>query len=176
MKLGSILATATVVGAVAIGGATTGTTLALWRDAAAVPSGTVTSGDIALTVNGSATATLPPLGSMQPGVSHTVPLSFTNTGTGANLRLVASISSVSSTNAAGVPLTYRFRRLAAGEPCSATGSFTTFAGAAIALTDPLAPGASAHACMTVTLDRSSLPSSQQSSTVTFTFTGAQVRP
>ena len=59
-----VLLIVAVVGALLVGGATTGTTLASWRDQAAAGSGTVTSGTFLLDINGGGTTSAISLGTL----------------------------------------------------------------------------------------------------------------
>ena len=59
-----VLLLVAVVGALLVGGATTGTTLATWRDQAAAGSGTVQSGTFELDINGGGTTTAISLGTL----------------------------------------------------------------------------------------------------------------
>lgn len=59
-----VLLLVAVVGALLVGGATTGTTLATWRDQAAAGSGTVESGNLLLDINGGGTTTAISLGTL----------------------------------------------------------------------------------------------------------------
>ena len=176
MKSRSLVTAAAVVGALVVGGATTGTTLALWRGQATMPGHTVQAGSIGLTVNQSVNVGLGSL-TMQPGESRTIPLTFTNTGQGKNLRLTTSVSAINASNNAEVPLSFGFRSMAAGDTCTtASTGLTPYTGSSIPLAGPLSAGGSATACMLVTMTRTALPTTEQTSTVTLTFTGNQVRP
>ena len=176
MKSRSLVTAAAVVGALIVGGATTGTTLALWRGQATMPGHTAQAGSIGLTVNQSVDVGLGTL-TMQPGESRAIPLTFTNTGQGKNLRLIASVSEINTSNNAEVPLSFGFRSMAPGDTCTAASTgLTTYTGSSLPLTGPLNAGESTTACMLVTMTRTALPTAEQTSTVTLTFTGNQVRP
>jgi predicted ribosomally synthesized peptide with SipW-like signal peptide len=179
---GLILATA-LVGAVAVGGAVTGTTLALWRDQEQIPASSVTSGSIGLAVNGRVTLDLGDrFALMKPGETRTQRLTFTNTGSGSNLLMRVSLMSVARTIEAGspqVPLTIEYRRSPAADDCSAASGYVplpeTPPSGFVALSEPIAPGASSSICLRVRLDSTSLPDRPAASKVTITLRGDQVR-
>jgi predicted ribosomally synthesized peptide with SipW-like signal peptide len=182
MKPTGLLLSVSVIGAVAVGGAVTGTTLALWSDQAAVAGGTVASGTIGLTVNGSTSVDLGSrFANMQPGEARTEDLTFRNSGSGANLRLQVVLASVSQAPAPGsapVPLTLEYRTTGTAD-CASGGGYAplpTESGAGIpSLTGPLAPGESASVCLRVGLDLDILPAQTATSTVTIDLRGEQVR-
>lgn len=180
MKLKRLLHGVTVVGAVAIGGAVTGTTLALWSDQAPMAGGSVTAGTFELSVNGHAQtldlgswATTRSWSGSSDTESRAIPLTFRNDGTGANLRLRAAVTGVGNSNPVGVPLTVRFAR---GSTCTPDTPGTGYTSGSLELTDSLAPGESADACLVATVTRTSAPAAAQTATVSITFQGTQVRP
>jgi predicted ribosomally synthesized peptide with SipW-like signal peptide len=174
MKATSLLVTASVAGALVIGGAATGATLAAWHDQAAVNAGTLASGDIALTADSYRSAEMPALTGLAPNAPKAVRLSLRNSGPTAakNLRLRGSVTAVDSSNAE-VPVQLSFRKLgSAGEACTAADTFPL--GVGDVLTDALAPEETGHVCVKVALLREVLPAEAATSQITLTLTGTQV--
>ena len=178
MKAQRLLLAISVIGAVAVGGAVTGTTLARWQDHATMSATSVTSGAFAFTVNGQ-TQTLN-LGSWSTSANtetRAFPLTIRNDGTGKNLRMVTSVTGVTKTNPSGVPLTLRFGMVNAPGQCTVGASgLAEFTTQPIALTPQLAPGATGHGCLVATVERTSPPATAQNASVTITIQGKQVRP
>jgi predicted ribosomally synthesized peptide with SipW-like signal peptide len=182
MKPTGLLVSVSVIGAIAVGGAVTGTTMALWSDRATAAGSSVTAGTIGLTVNGSTTVDLGArFATMQPGEARTETLTFRNTGSGRNLRLQVELASVAQTVAPGspaVPLTLEYRTTGAAD-CASGGGYAPLPAAPgtdfSPLTGPLAPGETASACLRVRLDLVELPAQAATSTVTIDLRGEQVR-
>jgi hypothetical protein len=181
MKTLRLLLPIAVIGAVAVGGAVTGSTLARWRDTATMSGTTVTAGSLSFTATGPGSTALPALGGMSRGAPRAVEMELGNSSPGGarNLRLEIRPAGYTHTNP-GMNLDVEVRALTAGEQCS-TG-LTGFApfkapawpAAGPALTPPLAPQQHARACLRVTVD--SATGSLRSSTVTLDFDAVQVRP
>lgn len=178
MKAPHLLLAISVIGAVAIGGAVTGTTLARWQDRATMPAATVTSGTFAFTVNEqSQTLTLGSWTTAANTESRAFPLSIRNAGTGKNLRMVASVTAVTRTNPSGVPLTLRFGMVDGPGQCTVTtAGLAEFTSQPVALTPQLAPGTTGHGCLVATVQRTSPPATAQNASVSITIQGKQVRP
>lgn len=170
MKLPLLLAFS-VIGAVAIGGALTGTTLATWRDTATTGPAVVEAGNLRLQVNASSAATLPAVTGLQPGVPQMRVLTVTNDGVGRNLRMVARSASVTVSGA--TPLELAFRARTSGSDSCSAGTYTPLVSGTV-LTQPLAAGASTQLCLSVSTK--AVPYQSSTSTVTLGLTGTQVRP
>lgn len=163
------LATAAVV---ASGGAT-GTTLALWRQQAVSPAGSVTAGTIGLDVSGTGTAGLSDLEGLEPGVRRAQRIAFRNTGTGRHLRLDVRLVGVSGPDASGVPLLLEYRpRRSPADDCSGGSYLPLDPGSVVAA--GLEPADTADGCLGVTLQLAEMPTSVLTSTLTLTFEGRQV--
>jgi hypothetical protein len=181
-KATSLLVTVSVIGALVIGGALTGTTLALWRDQAPLAAGQVQSGSIALSVNGTATASLGALNGLQPGVAQVVSANLTNSSPAAakNLRMQVHLDSVSSSNPALDAVLEASVSTTTGS-CVAAGAGFKPVGSGYSSTqltsNSLAAQTSVTLCVTLRLPSSAPPAALgQSGTLTFTFRGEQVRP
>ena len=94
-----------VVGALLVGGATTGTTLATWRDQASAASGTVESGNLLLDINGGGTTTAIPLGTLPalalnagatPGTAQAQQATLNYAVTGKNNQMQLALTGVSA--------------------------------------------------------------------------------
>ena len=178
MRAQRLLLAISVIGAVAVGGAVTGTTLARWQDSARLQPASVTAGTFGFTVNGQ-TQTLN-LGSWSTSTNtetRAFPLTIRNDGTGKTLRMVASVTGVTKTNPSGVPLTLRFGMVNGPGQCTVAASgLAEFTTQPIALTPQLAPGATGHGCLVATVQRTSPPATAQTASVSITIQGKQVRP
>lgn len=137
MKAKSLLL-ASVVGAVAVGGALTGATVASWRDSAPINAGVLRTGDLSLSTTLSTTT----LGPLEPDQKAYATLTLDASGEGKNLRTVTTIDSIGGFTPDG-PLTLRFRPMAANDQCSeaasAPSSWKTWHGTPLTLTDPAFP-------------------------------------
>lgn len=172
MRGALLLTAASVVGAVAVGGAVTGSTLALWQDQRSLPAASVTAGTFGLDVRGQASATLDNLTGLQLGVRQAQPIRFISTGTGRNLLMNVRLLSVTESNPTGVSLLIQHRaRSGAGDDC--TGGAYTILSAGSTLASSIPAGGSAEACLGVTLQGAYLPPVATSSLVTLTFEGVQ---
>ncbi|MFZ5849582.1 MAG: hypothetical protein ACOYX5_19620 [Actinomycetota bacterium] len=126
------------MGAVAVGGALTGATVAAWRDSAPVDAGVLRTGDLSLSTSLSTTTVAP----LEPGQKAYATLTLDARGEGKNLRTVTTIDSVDGFTANG-PLTVRFRPKEAGSgQCSelaAADGWEPWNGTPLQLTDPIFP-------------------------------------
>lgn len=181
MKAQRLLLAISVIGAVVVGGAVTGTTLASWRDQAALPASSVTSGSMSFAVAGPASAPLPVLGDMQRDEPRVFETEIRNSSSEAarNLRLEVRPTGFSSTNP-DMPLTVAVQRPAAGQQCSAVTGFRAFTSAEWSLSTPaltgsLAPSETDRVCVQVTITGATT-GSDKSSNVTLDFLATQVRP
>jgi hypothetical protein len=182
MKRTGLLLSVSVIGAVAVGGAVTGTTMALWNATATAAGSSVTSGTIGLTVNGVGSVDLGTrFAGMQPRETRTERLTFRNTGSGSNLLLRVELDSAAQTVAPGspqVPLTLEYRTTGT-EDCASGSGYAPLPAAPgpgfPPLTGPLAPGESASVCLRVGLDLDTPPAQAATSTVTIDLRGEQVR-
>lgn len=181
MKAQRLLLAISVVGAVVVGGAVTGTTLASWRDQAALPASAVSAGSMSFAVAGPASGPLPVLGDMQPGQPRVFETQIRNSSPKAarNLRLEVRPTGFTSTNPA-MPLTVAVQRPEPGQQCAAISAFRAFTNAewslpTPALAGPLAPGESDRVCVQVTITGATT-GSDKSSNVTLDFLATQVRP
>lgn len=181
MKAPRLLLAFSVLGAVVTGGAVTGTTLARWRDQAALAPGSVGTGAMSFAVAGPGSAALPVLGDMSKDVPRAVELEIGNSSPAdaRNLRMTVRPAGFRSSNSA-MSLSLEVRRLGSGEQCSPSLSgFVAFTAAAWpaggpALAGPLAPGATARACLRVTVLGAT--GGDRSTDVTLDFQAAQDQP
>lgn len=178
MNVRSLLSTVAVAGALVLGGATTGTTLALWRDQAALPASSVASGSLAVSAGG-----LGSLTNLQPGVSQLVSgtLSDASPSTAKNLRTTFHLDGVATSNSAVAGyLMVSATAVPSTGTCTATSSFKPVGPGwtSTALTTAGVPaGTSVRLCLTVQLDPAAPESTRgQSATLTLTLRGQQVRP
>lgn len=180
MKAQRLLLAISVIGAVVVGGAVTGTTLASWQDRAALPASSVTAGSMSFAVAGTGSAPLPVLGDMQAGVPRVFEMEIRNSSPEAarNLRLEVRPTGFTSTNS-NMPLTVAVQRPVPGQQCSAITAARAFTSAEWSLSTPaltgsLAPGQSDRICVQVTI--TAAIGSDKSSNVTLDFLATQVRP
>jgi hypothetical protein len=95
---------ATVVGALVIGGATTGTTLALWHDEAALGASKVEAGSMTITVDGQTSATFTTITNLAlnnestPGTPQAFTADLVAGGEGPNLRMRMFVDDVTTTS------------------------------------------------------------------------------
>ncbi len=183
-KTTSLLVTVSVIGTLVIGGALTGTTLALWRDQATIAAGSAQSGSIALSVNGTTTADLGAMDQLGPGEARTVSATLTNSTPVAakNLRMQVHLDAVTSNNPAlDSVLEVSAGAVTGAGSCTAAGTGFNPVGSSYPATQvtttSLGPQASVTLCVTLRLPASAPSASQgQSGALTFTFRGEQVRP
>ncbi len=147
----------------------TGASYALWNAETVVNASTVSSGNVGLTVNGTANFAIPSLDATRlgPGQSVTTPLTLTNTGTTPLAASVGSVSVLSQTHGMDAHLTLRLTPSAtcsAGLPNGVSGTLAVFTTAASPYV--LAAGESMTLCLEVTLDASA-PSSVRGGTASF---------
>jgi alternate signal-mediated exported protein len=186
MRLRTPLAVA-VVGALLIGGATTGTTLALWTDQAMVNEGSVQSGNIELTVNGTASATFTPITNLAlntgstPGAAQSFTATLSNSGSGKNMRMqivLDDVTTPSSVLNAGLEIAVQGATTAASCPSPATSGYEDLnATNAHALTPvSIPPGAVRVMCVSLRV-KGGAGAGLQSTTgeLTFALRGNQVR-
>lgn len=168
MKAKSLLLVS-VIGAAAVGGALTGTTVASWRDSSAMNAGVLRTGDLGLSANAAGGSAL----RLTPGQSTAVPLTLTTTGAGKNLRATASLVGVQGGEHVGL----RFRRQTSDtDRCTTDGGatpFTTWAGSPIRLTDPAPPG-TVRLCLVLTASTEAMPAEMES-TLRLDFVAQQSR-
>jgi hypothetical protein len=169
-----------VVGALLVGGATTGTTLAQWRDEAMVSAGSITSGAMSHTVLNGADARLGTV-SLAPGATSASSVTATVRDTSAprskNLRQdirVADVELTEPTNG----LSASDLRLSAtrktGGQCPASVPVSAAAGYTSSVLDRSAPGDPAYDVCVVVAATSQAPAS--TGTLRLTFAGEQARP
>jgi hypothetical protein len=179
MKTRSVLGVS--VAGLLLMGATTGTTLALWRDTATAAGRTTTAGTIAVNVNGSTAATFTGPTALAPGVGKTVTATVSNASAAApNMRMQVFLDSVTSTQAAWTgdvevaAATYTTTCAAATSGFVPVGA--TNANVAVTTT-ALASSGTANLCVTVRLKSSAaLAAYGKNGTLTLTLRGQQVRP
>ena len=173
-----------VVGALLVGGAVTGTTLALWQDTVSVNRGTVSTSGFGLTVDNSAAANLGTLPTLQPGESAAVEVDVKNTGTNKaqNLKVDYYLDTLTSSNTAlnGVMDAAASIKVGAGACVVATTGFKPVGPSYTATkltTTTVEGGRTEKMCLTVRLPASAPAGSwNQAANLTFTFSGRQVRP
>jgi hypothetical protein len=162
-------------------GATTGTTFALWRDTATAAGRTTTAGSIAVTVNGSTTASFAGPTALAPGATQTVTTTVRNASAVApNMRMQVFLDAVSSSQASWTGDVEVAASTYTGTCAAATAGFVpvgaTAANAAVTSAS-LASGATANVCLTVRLKSSAaLAAYGKTGTLTLTLRGQQVRP
>ncbi|QZY29829.1 hypothetical protein [Nocardioides coralli] len=172
-----------VAGALLVGGAATGTTLASWVDSAQLAGTAVSSGTISLTVDGTTTATFASLPALSlnvggtPGAAQSFTATLRNDSVGKNLRMRMYVDDVTTGQAdlnGGLEISVAGAAPAAACPApawqnlSATNN-TEVTGA------PLAPGGTRKLCVSLRV-RAGAPAATASrtGTLTFAFRGAQV--
>lgn len=181
MKAQRLLLAISVIGAVATGGAVTGTTFARWQDQAALSAGSVRTGEMSFAVAGPGTAALPVLSEMSKDVPRAVEVEIRNDSpAGArHLRLTVRPTGFTGSNPA-MSLSIAARRLTAAEQCSPSlTGFVEFSANAWpatgpALAGPLAPGGTSRACLLVTVLGAT--GSDRSTNVALDFHAVQERP
>lgn len=176
---------ATVVGALIVGGATTGTTLALWHDKATL-TGSAQSGELVLHVDGetATTLTLPGNLALNSGSSAGAPQPFTatlkNAGAGKNLRMQIHLDTVTSNADLTAGLEVAVATVSAGDACPTptNGDYKPLsAWSTTALTtSSLAPDATRKLCGNVRVKGGATNIAGKSGTLTLNFRGQQVRP
>jgi hypothetical protein len=178
---------AAVVGALLVGGAATGTTLALWHDSAAIGAGSLDSGTIGLTLNGATTVTfaaLPtlPLNSVDTaGAPQSFSAAINNGSTGKNMRMQVLLDNVvASSSALQDNLELAVTTVASGGTCPATGQVYKSLNAypvTTLTTTPLMPGVGAKLCVDVRVKANAVTNDIQgeSGVLTFSLRGQQVR-
>lgn len=176
---------ATVVGVLVIAGATTGTTLALWRDQAALV-GSVQSGELVLHVDGetATTLTLPGDLALNDGSTAGAPQPFTatlkNGGDGKNLRMQIHLDTITTNADLTAGLEVAVVTVPAEDACPAPsdGSYkalSTWSTTALT-TSSLAPDATRKLCGNVRVKGGATNIAGKSGTLTFNLRGQQVRP
>lgn len=173
-----LLTTVAVTGALVLGGAATGTTLALWRDQAAMAATAVSSGSLTVSAAG-----LGSLTGLEPGVGQVVSGTITDTSPSAakNLRTTFHLDGVStSNNAVAGHLLVSATAVPSNGNCTATTAFKpvgpSYTSTALTTTG-LPAGTTLKLCLTVRLDPAAPSSARgQSATLTLTLRSQQVRP
>jgi predicted ribosomally synthesized peptide with SipW-like signal peptide len=179
-----------VVGALLIGGATTGTTLALWHDQETL-SGSVSSGTMAFTVNGSTTVTFDAINNLamnsgdQAGAAQSFTADLTAGGAGKNLRMrmfVDDVTTGSSELNDGLEVALTGAPTAGDCPAATAATYTPLSGTnSVEVTNSsvagVPPGTSRALCVAVRV-RPNAPAATagKSGQLTITFRGQQVRP
>ena len=177
--------TAAVVAALFIGGATTGVTLASWRDAAALGAGSTSSGIVGLRVDGSTAATFPAIADLAlnsgatPGAARSFTATLVNTGTGKNNAMRMYLTDVTTTDPeldSGLEIS--IAGVASSDACP-TPTYAPLSGANSheLTTGKVGPGGARKLCVSIRVEGSP-PSAMtnQSGPLTFAFRGDQVRP
>lgn len=172
-----------VVGALLVGGAVTGTTLALWQDTEPLNRGSLSSGTLGLTVNGASAVQLASLpGSLQPDVGEVIKVTLQNSApaTAKNMRAVYFLDAVTSDNSALNGAVQVDARRTYGTTCAAATSGFKPVGTGYTSTrltsTPVSPQATATICLTFRLPASAPASSRgQTGGLTLTFRGQQDR-
>lgn len=177
-----------MVGALVLGGAATGTTVARWQDAATVSGGTLGSATVAVTVDGAAVATLGSLPSLPandgatPGATRTVTAMLLNDSTrGAkNMSMQLHLDDVTASDPTlAEVLEVAAATVAPGEPCpSPAGPFTRVRDHRSTSLGPetLRPGDARQLCLDVRVRGGADPASLGGTGVlTLTVRGQQVR-
>lgn len=178
-----------MTGALLLGGAATGTTIAAWHDRATLPSAALGSATMALTVDGStavslgAVPELPANDGPTPGAARTITTTLRNDSSpGAkNMLMQLHLDQVTASDAAlaGV-LELAATAVAPGEPCpTPAGAFAPVAGhpGGPLTATPLAPGESRQLCLDLRVRGGTAPSALGGSgTLVLTLRGEQVRP
>lgn len=178
-----------LVGALLVGGATTGTTLATWRDQAATGSGTVRSGTFLLDINGGGTTTaislgtLPPLAlnsGATPGAARAQQATLNYSVTGKNNRMQLALTSISASQpdlVAGLEVAASTVTPPASCPTPA-GTFTPLGSYAATPLGTLASSTGSRTlCLSIRV-RGNAPAAVagKSGALTLTLTATQVRP
>jgi alternate signal-mediated exported protein len=176
-----------VVGALLVGGAATGTTLALWHDQASVAAGRLGSGAIALQVDGSTTATFTPLSGLamnngaSPGSAQTFTATLKNSSTGTNMRMQMHLDDVATSNG-NLDTGLEIALSSTGQPADCAAATTGYdplsaTNSLVISTDGVANGGTRALCVSVRV-RGNAPAgvASQAGTLTFDFRGEQVRP
>ena len=178
MNARPLLTVAAVTGALLIGGAATGTTLALWRDQAAMAATSVSSGSLTVSAAG-----LGSLTGLEPGVSQVVSGTIADTSPSAakNLRSTFHLDGVSTSNSAVADhLKVSATAVPGNGACAATTALKPVGPSytSTALTTTGGPaGTTRKLCLTVQLDAAAPTSARgQSATLTLTLRSQQVRP
>ena len=169
-----------VVGALLVGGATTGTTLARWRDQANLPASGVTSGSMSHTVLNGGDARIGTL-SLAAGASTATPVTATVRDTSApgsrNLRQDIRLADVDLADATNGLTPHHLLVSVTKKPssgCPTAPPATVAAGYAGAVLDRTAPASPAYeVCVTMAAVAGAPPSA---GTLRLTFAGQQVRP
>ena len=180
---------AAVVGVLLVGGATTGSTLAVWRDQTQLAGTSVTSGSMALTVNGETSATFSEITglAMNGGSTAGEPQAFTATllagGAGKNLRIRVHLDDVTTSSAEldnGLEISLARAASSAGCPAAAVAAYQPLSSMNnLELTDPSAaavvPGTARVLCVAIRV-KAGAPATTggKSGLLTFNFRGEQV--
>jgi alternate signal-mediated exported protein len=176
-----------VAGALVVGGATTGTTLALWVDRTAVSEGQLRSGSIALVVNGSTSATFADISDLalstgsSPGAARSFTATLSNAGTGKNMRMNIQLDDVTTTSDAlntGLEIAVQGAADTTDCPTPATSGYEDLSATNAHLLTPvsIAPGGTWVMCVSVRSKGGTGTGLQnRSGQLTFAFRGAQVR-
>lgn len=176
-----------MVGALLVGGATTGTTLAHWRDQAALGASSVKGGTIGLTVNGSTSASFGSLANLTlnsgatAGGIQSATATLVNTSTGKNMRMQMHLDNVTATTTGLTNgLEVAASTVATGVTCpSPAGTFkplSSYTTTPLTATS-LSPGGTRKLCVDVRVKGGAgSTAAGQDGTLTFTFRGEQVRP
>jgi hypothetical protein len=175
----------TVVGALFVGGATTGTTLASWVDSESLAGTAVSSGTISLTANDSTTATFAAIDNLalNSGATPGTPQSFTvtlrNASVGKNLRMRMYVDDVTTTQAdlnSGLQVSLAGAG-SAGTCPSPTWQDLSSTNAVQVTATPLDPGATRTLCVSARV-KGNAPGATggKTGTLDFSFRGEQVQP
>ena len=186
-----VLLLVAVVGALLVGGATTGTTLASWRDQAGAGSGTVRSGTFLLDINGGGTTTAISLGTLPqlarnsgatPGAAQSQSATLNYTVTGKNNQMQLELTGVTANQAdlgAGLEVAASLVTTAATCP-SPAGTFKPLGSSYTATTLGAAltsPSGSRKLCLSTRVKGNATAAvAGKSGALTLVLTATQVRP
>lgn len=183
MRARTAFLAASVVGALAMSGAVTGTTLARWQDSAPLPDVTLRSGSLGLSVSGARAHTLPGVTGLLPGQSVTSQVTLRNSAPGTtpvDSSAPARVRVASTwTDSPALGDSLRLQVGAATDcatPAGVEGPFRGYRTGDLTAA-PLASGGAATVCVTIKLDAGApLTAAGAAGTVRITFTAEQVRP
>ncbi len=157
MKPSGLLLAASVVGAVAIGGATTGSTHATWRDSASLAPATVGSGYLSVAVHAPSAA--PP--ALEANASTMVRIPVDTAGAGENLLTLTSIQA----DKPAAPVSLAVAVVATDASCD-TANPVPWEGGTLPLTsEPVAPGGPVAVCLKITRADGAVPGGSVSLTL-----------
>jgi alternate signal-mediated exported protein len=176
-----------VVGALLVGGATTGTTLALWHDQAAVDNGELGSGAIVLQVDGRTTAEFAPINGLalnagaSPGSAQTFTATLKNGSSGTNMRMRMHLDDVTTPNGNlnnGLEIALSSAAQTGDCAMATTGYAPLSAPNSMEFSTAGVPNGGTRAlCVSLRVKASAAPDvASQTGTLTFLFRGEQVRP